>query len=69
MSTGAEARRYLRAQRHGAVATISSTFDGYPFGSIARYALDHAAQVQRALVMTARKARKFAHGSRGEKET
>lgn len=69
MSAGAEARGYLRAQRHGALATISRKLEGYPFGSIVRYVLDHAAQVQRASVMMARKARKSVYGSRREKET
>lgn len=41
---GAEARRYLRSQRHGALATISKKLAGYPFGSLVPFVLDHAAQ-------------------------
>jgi len=41
MSEGIEARRYLRARRHGILSTISRKFEGYPFGSVATYVLDH----------------------------
>jgi putative heme iron utilization protein len=36
-----EARRMLRAHRYGALSTISKKFDGYPFGSITPYLVDH----------------------------
>jgi putative heme iron utilization protein len=36
-----EARRMLRAHRYGALCTISKKFDGYPFGSITPYLVDH----------------------------
>ena len=36
-----EARRMLRAHRYGALGTLSKKFDGYPFGSIAPYLVDH----------------------------
>ncbi|MGA7749362.1 MAG: pyridoxamine 5'-phosphate oxidase family protein [Gallionella sp.] len=36
-----EARRMLRAHRYGALCTLSKKFDGYPFGSITPYLVDH----------------------------
>jgi heme oxygenase (biliverdin-IX-beta and delta-forming) len=44
MSVGAEARRFLRHRRHGVLSTLSRKFEGYPFGSIVPFALDHAAR-------------------------
>lgn len=44
MSTGEEARRYLRHHRYGALSTISKKLDGYPFGSVAACVTDHAAR-------------------------
>lgn len=43
MSLGLEARRHLRAQRHGVLSTISRALDGYPFGSVVPYVLDQQA--------------------------
>jgi hypothetical protein len=36
-----EARRMLRAHRYGALCTLSRKFDGYPFGSVTPYQVDH----------------------------
>lgn len=36
-----EARRMLRAHRYGALCTLSKKLDGYPFGSITPYLVDH----------------------------
>lgn len=36
-----EARRMLRSHRYGALCTLSKKFDGYPFGSITPYLVDH----------------------------
>lgn len=36
-----EARLILRAHRYGALGTLSKKFDGYPFGSITPYLVDH----------------------------
>lgn len=44
MTTAAQARRYLRAQRYGVLSTLSQKLGGYPFGSLAPYVLDHAAR-------------------------
>ena len=41
MSTAREARQMLRAHRYGALCTLSKKFDGYPFGSITPYLVDH----------------------------
>lgn len=43
MSLGLEARRHLRAQRHGVLSTISRALEGYPFGSVVPYVLDQQA--------------------------
>ena len=44
MSTGPEARRFLRGRRHGTLATLSKRLAGYPFGSVTPFVLDHAAR-------------------------
>jgi putative heme iron utilization protein len=36
-----EARRMLRSHRYGALCTLSKKIDGYPFGSITSYLVDH----------------------------
>lgn len=41
MSNASEARRLLRAHRYGALSTLSQKLDGFPFGSITPYAVDH----------------------------
>lgn len=43
MSLGLDARRYLRAHRHGILSTNSRALAGYPFGSIVPYVLDRQA--------------------------
>jgi heme iron utilization protein len=44
MSDARSARCYLRAHRHGTLATISQRLSGYPFGSVVPFALDHGAR-------------------------
>ena len=44
MSEGAQARRFLRHRRHGVLCTLSSRFDGHPYGSMVPFVLDHAAR-------------------------
>lgn len=39
---GAEARRFARGQHSGVLATISKRVEGFPFGSVAPFVLDHA---------------------------
>ena len=41
MSAAAEARKFLRSTRSAVLSTHSARFDGYPFGSIAPFVLDH----------------------------
>ncbi|MFZ5522632.1 MAG: HugZ family protein [Pseudomonadota bacterium] len=41
MNNAREARLMLRAHRYGVLSTISKKFDGYPFGSITPYLVDH----------------------------
>jgi len=41
MSNEREARLMLRAHRYGVLSTLSKKFDGYPFGSITPYLVDH----------------------------
>jgi putative heme iron utilization protein len=43
MSTnGDEARRFTRGQRSGVLSTLSRRIEGYPFGSVSPFILDHA---------------------------
>lgn len=42
MSAAAEARLFLRGTRSAVLSTHSARFEGYPFGSIAPFVLDHA---------------------------
>ncbi len=39
---GGEARRFTRAQHSGVLSTISRRVEGFPFGSVAPFILDHA---------------------------
>ena len=41
MNNSREARLMLRAHRYGVLSTLSKKFDGYPFGSITPYLVDH----------------------------
>ena len=41
MSLAQDARRWLRAHRHGVLCTHSRAVEGYPFGSVVPYVLDH----------------------------
>lgn len=40
MTTGQDARRYLRGHRSGVLSTVSAKLGGYPFGSIVPFVLD-----------------------------
>jgi putative heme iron utilization protein len=39
---GIEARRFARAQQSGVLSTLSKRLEGYPFGSVSPFILDHA---------------------------
>ncbi|MDX8378535.1 MAG: pyridoxamine 5'-phosphate oxidase family protein [Gallionella sp.] len=41
MNKAVEARRMLRAHRYGTLCTLSKKLDGFPFGSITPYLVDH----------------------------
>lgn len=41
MSNAVDARQLLRSHRYGALCTLSKKLDGYPFGSIVPYLVDH----------------------------
>lgn len=41
MNPGREARQLLRAHRYGVLSTLSKKFDGYPFGSITPFLVEH----------------------------
>lgn len=41
MNNAREARLMLREHRYGVLSTLSKKFDGYPFGSITPYLVDH----------------------------
>lgn len=41
MNAGAEARACLRRRHYGTLSTISKQLEGYPFGSLVPYVLDH----------------------------
>lgn len=40
--SGNEARRFVRGQHSGVLSTISKRVEGFPFGSVAPFILDHA---------------------------
>lgn len=44
MNLTLEARKFLRTTRNGMLSTHSCKFEGYPFGSVAPFVLDHACQ-------------------------
>ncbi len=44
MSDARSARCYVRAHHRGVLATVSRRLDGYPFGSVVPFALDHGAR-------------------------
>jgi putative heme iron utilization protein len=41
---GDEARRFTRGQQSGVLSTLSKRLDGFPFGSVSPFMLDHAAR-------------------------
>lgn len=44
MNLNLEAKKFLRSTRSGILSTHSTRFDGYPFGSVAPFVLDHTCQ-------------------------
>ncbi|MBM3341542.1 MAG: pyridoxamine 5'-phosphate oxidase family protein, partial [Betaproteobacteria bacterium] len=43
MSLAQDARRWLHAHRYGPLSTHSRAVEGYPWGSVVTYVLDHEA--------------------------
>lgn len=41
-NNGDEARRFVRSQQSGVLSTLSRRVEGFPFGSVAPFVLDHA---------------------------
>ncbi|MGC8509101.1 MAG: hypothetical protein ACP5NM_12680 [Thiomonas sp.] len=41
LALGKEARQFVRAHRNGVLSTLSKRLEGYPFGSVSPYVLDH----------------------------
>lgn len=44
MNLNLEARKFLRSTRSGILSSHSARFEGYPFGSVAPFVLDHSCQ-------------------------
>ena len=44
MNLSLEARKFLRSTHSGLLSTHSARFEGYPFGSVAPFVLDHSCQ-------------------------
>lgn len=44
MNPAHSARQLLRSQHHGVLSTLSTKLDGYPFGSVIDYLVDHDAR-------------------------
>ena len=44
MNLSLEARKFLRSTHSGILSTHSARYDGYPFGSVAPFVLDHSCQ-------------------------
>lgn len=42
LELGREARLFVRAHQNGVLSTLSKRLDGFPFGSVSPYVLDHA---------------------------
>jgi len=59
-----EARRMLRAHRYGALCTLSKKFDGYPFGSITPYLVDHDGSLLILISTIAEHTKNIQHDSR-----
>jgi hypothetical protein len=64
MSNAHEARRMLRAHRYGALSTLSKKIDGYPFGSITPYLVDHDGSLLILVSTLAEHTKNIAHDSR-----
>jgi heme iron utilization protein len=64
MNNARQARQMLRAHRYGALSTLSSKFEGYPFGSITPYLVDHDCSLLILISTLAEHTRNIARDSR-----
>ena len=64
MNNAHEARLMLRAHRYGVLSTLSKKFDGYPFGSITPYLVDHDGSLLVLISTLAEHTKNILHDSR-----
>lgn len=64
MNNAREARLMLRSHRYGVLSTLSKKFDGYPFGSITPYLVDHDGSLLILISTLAEHTRNIQHDSR-----
>jgi heme iron utilization protein len=64
MSIARQARGLLRAHRYGVLSTLSKKMDGYPFGSITTYLVDHDGSLLIFISTLAEHAKNIAHDAR-----
>lgn len=64
MNNARAARQMLRAHRYGVLSTISKKFDGYPFGSITPYLIDHDGSLIILISTLAEHTKNIQHDSR-----
>src|SRR3989338_3921330 len=64
MNNAQEARLMLRAHRYGVLSTLSKKFDGYPFGSITPYLVDHDGSLLILISTLAEHTKNIQHDSR-----
>jgi len=64
MNNAREARLMLRAHRYGVLSTMSKKFDGYPFGSITPYFVDHDGSLVILISTLAEHTKNIVHDSR-----
>ncbi|MGA9667114.1 MAG: DUF2470 domain-containing protein [Gallionella sp.] len=64
MSIAREARGMLRSHRYGVLSTLSKKIDGYPFGSIATYLVDHDGSLMIFISTLAEHTKNIGHDSR-----
>jgi heme iron utilization protein len=64
MNIAREARRMLRAHRYGVLGTLSKKIEGYPFGSITTYLVDHDGSLLVLISTLAEHTKNIAHDSR-----
>ena len=64
MNNAHEARLMLRSHRYGVLSTLSNKFDGYPFGSITPYLVDHDGSLLILISTLAEHTKNILHDSR-----